>query len=90
MLDLSQAPSDPVARVMWLSGVKARVNAELDDAFGDAYFTARLQGQLENAISAGPYARKRVLAYTRHENERRGRTVKWNDGLDPSSTAYKG
>jgi hypothetical protein len=41
-------------------------------------------------VSAGPYARKRVLAMTRRENRRRGRSVRWGDGADPTSTAYTG
>jgi hypothetical protein len=28
------------------------------------------------------------LAWTRQENERRGRVVRWGDGLDPTSSAY--
>jgi hypothetical protein len=88
ILDLSAAPADPVERVMWLSGVKAQVTRELDAAFASAYFHARLQGRLEPAVTAGPYSRKRVLAYTRHENRRTGTTVRWGDGLDPTSTAY--
>lgn len=88
ILNLSAAPEDPVQRIMWLSGVAEAARAELDEAFGAAYFDARLEGRLDIAIKAGPYARKRVLAYTRAENERRGRTVRWGDGADPTSTAY--
>jgi hypothetical protein len=88
ILNLSAAPEDPVERVMWLSGVAEAAHAELDEAFADAYFEARLEGRLETAIKAGPYAKKRVLAYTRAENERRGRTVRWGDGADATSTAY--
>lgn len=90
LLDLSDAPKDPVERLMWLGGVHQQVVRELDAAFGDAYFNARLQGRFDTAVEAGPYARKRALAYTRHENERRGRTVKWGDGADPTSSAYQG
>lgn len=88
ILNLDDAPKDPVARVMWLSGVKAQAYMELDAAFAEAYFEARLQQQLDAAIAAGPYARKRALAFTRNENERRGRVVRWNDRADPTSTAY--
>lgn len=88
ILDLTEMPHDPIERVLWLSGVKEQVNRELDAAFGEAYYTARLQRRLISAMTAGPHAMKRVLAYTRHENDRRGRSVRWNDGLDSTSTAY--
>jgi len=90
LLNLDDAPKDPIERLMWLSGVHDQVRAELDEEFGKAYYEARLQQRLDAAISAGPYAKKRVLAYTRHENEKRGRAVRWGDGADPTSTAYSG
>lgn len=90
LLNLTDAPDDPIARLMWLTGVKEQVANELDREFEDAYFNARLQGRLEGAIKAGPYARKRVLHYTRRANQKRGRTVRWGDGADPTSTAYSG
>lgn len=87
ILNMQDAPEDPVERIMWLTGVKEQASAELDDALAEAYYNARLQRQLEAAVAAGPYARKRVLALTRRENEKRGRTVRWGDGADPTSTA---
>jgi hypothetical protein len=90
LLNLSDAPDDPIERVMYLSGVMEQVRKELDAAFAEAYFEARLQHRLESAIAAGPYAKKRVLAYTRRENQRRGRIIRWGDGLDATSTAYRG
>lgn len=90
LLNLDDAPKDPIERVMYLSGVKEQAAKELDEAFAVAYFEARLQRRLDTAITAGPYARKRVLAYTRQENQRRGRTVRWGDKADPTSTAYDG
>jgi hypothetical protein len=88
LLNLDQAPKDPIERVMWLSGVMAQAQTELDEAFSEAYFEARLQRRLDAAITAGPHARKSVLAFTRKANERRGRAVRWGDGLDATSTAY--
>lgn len=88
LLKLDAAPDTPIERIMWLSGVHEAVTAELDAAFAAAYYDARLKGLLEPAVEAGPHARKRVLAYTRAENNRRGRTVHWGDGADPTSTAY--
>lgn len=88
LLDLSRAPREPIARILWLSGVAKQAAKELDAAFAAAYFDARIKHQLDAAVKAGPHARKKVLAFTRAENESRGRTVRWNDGADPTSTAY--
>lgn len=88
LLNLTEAPKDPIERLMYLTGVKERATQELEDELAKAYFDARLSGRFEAAVLAGPYAKKRVLALTRHENERRGRTVRWNDGLDPTSSRY--
>lgn len=88
LLRLDDAPKDPIERIIWLSGVKEQAAKELDEAFAEAFFEARLQHRLETAITAGPYARKRVLAYTRAENQKRGRTVRWGDKADTTSTAY--
>jgi hypothetical protein len=90
ILNLADAPSDPIERLLWLSGVREAVSDELDHEFSVSYYEARLQGRLATAIAAGPYARKRVLAFTRAENQRRGRTVRWGDRADPTSTAYRG
>lgn len=88
ILNLDDAPKDPIERLVWLSGVKEQATSELEAELGKAYFEARLSGRFDAAVLAGPYAKKRVLALTRHENERRGRTVRWNDGLDPTSSRY--
>lgn len=90
LLNLDAAPRDPIERLLWLTGVKERAAEELDDALGRAYFEARLERRLDSAIAAGPYAKKRVLALTRRENARRGRPVRWGDGVDPTSSAYSG
>ena len=90
ILNLAGAPRDPLERIMWLSGVNDAVKRELDEAFGRAYYEARLKGQLDAAVNVGPHARKRVLAFTRAENERRGRTIRWGDRADPTSSAYSG
>jgi hypothetical protein len=89
LLNLDPAPDDPVERIMWLSGVMKQAKSELDDQLAKAYFDARLQGRLDAAVSAGPYARKTVLAITRRENQSRGRMVRWRDGADPSSSAFR-
>jgi hypothetical protein len=89
MLDLSGAPNDPVEAIIWLDGVMERARHELDLAYEQVYFDARLQGRLDEAVSVGRASRKRALAWTRRRNERLGRTVRWGDQADPSSGAYR-
>jgi 3-methyladenine DNA glycosylase Mpg len=89
LLNLDEAPKDPIERLMYLSGVKEQVNRELEDELAEAYFQARLQRRFEAALAAGPYKLKRALALTRHENQKRGRSIRWNDGLDSTSSAYQ-
>jgi len=88
LLNLKQAPKDPIKRIIWLSGVQAQVREELERELAVAYFDVRLHGQLDEVLGLGYHSRKRVLAWTRAENERRGRVVRWGDGLDPTSSTY--
>lgn len=90
LLNLDDAPEAPIERLMWLSGVMEQVRSELDAEFARAYYEARLQKQFPAALALRLHSRKRALAFTRQENERRGRTVRWQDGYDPTSTAYTG
>jgi hypothetical protein len=80
LLDLSSAPSDPIERLMWLSGVKEQVAKEMDAQWSEAYFRARFTGRLDAAVRLGLHGRKRIMAYTRAANEAKGRTVRWGDG----------
>jgi hypothetical protein len=90
LLDLSTAPTDPVERIFWLDGVLAKVEAELTEQYGEAYFQARLEGRFEAALRVGRTSRTRALKMTRQVNEASGRSVRWADGMDPTSTAYEG
>jgi hypothetical protein len=79
-LDLSNAPSDPIERLLWLSGMEEAMKRELQDALQVAYFEARLENRLDPALAVGLHSRKRALAYTRAENEKRGRVIsRWPD-----------
>lgn len=89
ILRTDQLPKDPIDQIIWLDGVKRAVESELDLLYEDAYFQARLTRRFEAAVEAGRASRKRALAWTRRANERRGRSVRWNDGQDPTSTAYR-
>jgi len=88
LLDTTTAPEDPIERLLWLSGVNAQVRRELEVLYADAYFDARLTGRLDAACNLRQHSRRRILAFTRAANQRRGRAVRWQDGADPTSTAY--
>lgn len=90
LLDLSTAPTDPVERVFWLDGVLAKVKDELADELADAYFQARLEGRFDAALRVGRTSRTKALKMTRRKNEQSGRSIRWSDGVDPTSTAYDG
>lgn len=78
-LDLSDAPLDPIKRIMWLGGMNEAIKRELDAAFAEAYYMARLRKQLDAAHAVGLHSHKAIMAFTRRENERRGRMVRWGD-----------
>jgi len=84
LVDFSAAPDEPLPRLMWLSGVREQVQEELDAEYRRAYFTARTQGpeMFEAALALNLHSRKRAIAFTRQENDRRGRPLKWGDHLD--------
>jgi hypothetical protein len=90
ILNLSHMPADPAERLLWLSGVKQAAQTELDAQFAETYAALRYQGRIEWAINQRLHGKKRILALTRQWNRQQGRMVRWNDGLDPSSTAYRG
>lgn len=80
-IDLSSAPDSPVERLAWLSGLDQALRKEVNDAWQEAYYEARLQGMFDEALALHLHSKKRALAWTRHENEARGRAVAhWRDG----------
>lgn len=87
---LGPAPQDAIARLYWLQTGQDELLAELDAAFQSAYFDARLTDRLDAAIAVHAHSRKRILRFTRNENESRGRQVRWQDGADSTSSAYTG
>lgn len=90
ILNLTDMPDDPAERLLWLSGVKQAAQTELDDAFAETYARLRHQGRIEWAISQRFHGKKRILALTRRWNRQQGRMVRWGDGIDATSTAYRG
>lgn len=90
ILDLSGQPHDAAERLLYLSGVKQAVETELNEAYGETYAQLRREGRIEWAIEQGFHGKKRVLAMTRRWNrEKAGRMVRWNDGIDRSSSAFR-
>ena len=78
-IDFTSAPTDPIERLMWLSGAREAFEQQLQSEFQRCYFDCRRTGRLDAALGLGLHSRKRVMAYTRHENELRGRMIKWRD-----------
>lgn len=80
ILDLSEAPEDNLERLLWLSGVAEEAKRELEAEFQRVYFETRLERRIDAAIGFGLHPVKRIIAWTRAENEARGRMVRWGDG----------
>ena len=85
---MDEAPHDPIARLLWLSGAAEAAKAEIEEAFSKAYFEARLSQRLDTAVDLGLHSKSTILRMTRRENNTSGRMVRWNDGADPTSTTY--
>jgi hypothetical protein len=79
ILDLSAAPEDPMERLLWLSGARKRAVQEIDGEFQRLYFQMRLEGRLDDAEKLNLHSHKRIMAWTRAENESRGRMIRWGD-----------
>jgi hypothetical protein len=77
LLDLTEAPREPVHRVLWLSELSNLLAEELHLAYRKAYFEARQQGTFEVAVEVGPFSRTVALAMTREHNEATGRQLRW-------------
>lgn len=90
ILNLDEAPHDPIERLLWLGGVREAAERELDEAYQRAYYEARLSGRFAAALSLGLHSRKAALRFTRRENNANRRIVRWGDGQDPTSSAYSG
>lgn len=79
LLNLDGAPEDPLQRLIYLGGVLDRVRSELDQEWQKAYYDARIQGMFDRALDLRLHSRKRAIAWTRHENNARGRAIRWGD-----------
>jgi hypothetical protein len=77
MTRLPEGPSDPLQRIAWLRELELLIDQEYDSS----YFQARMQQQIQHAIGLGIHSRKSIMHRTRRENERRGRVIRWGDGL---------
>lgn len=79
LLNLNDAPTDHLERLVWLSGAREQVIHELELEFRRLYFQLRLDGRLDEAEHLGLHSHKRIMAWTRAENESRGRMIRWGD-----------
>lgn len=79
-IDTSDAPQDPIERLLWLSGARDAFDRTITPMWQEAYFEARLTDRLDQAVDLHLHSQKRILAWTRAENERRGRMLRWGDG----------
>lgn len=80
LLNLDAAPDDSLERLLWLSGVMEEAKKELNAELQRTYFDVRVEQRLASALALGLHSQKRVLAWTRAENEARGRQIRWGDG----------
>lgn len=82
LIDMSEAPENPVERLVWLDGIDQVLRREVNRAWQEAYFRARLEGVFDRALDLHLHTPRRAVAWTRHENEARGRVItRWNDGF---------
>ena len=79
ILNLEGAPRDAIERLLWLSGVREQVARELEAEWQSCYFTARLEQRLDAAENLRLHSHKRIMGWTRAENEARGRGIRWGD-----------
>lgn len=87
--NMNSAPRDPIRRLAFLADKQREFAALLDREYQLAYFEARQTGRLEFAERLGLHSKKRILKWTRVENEARGRMMRWGDHADPTSSSYR-
>jgi hypothetical protein len=78
-IDLSDAPQDAIELLVWLSGARNAFDAQIEPMWQRAYFDARFTGRLDEAENLRLHSHKKIMEYTRAENERRGRMIRWGD-----------
>jgi hypothetical protein len=76
-MDFSDAPDDPLERIVWLDELRKDFLDTIDTHLQPAYFECRQQNRLDAAVAMGPHGKKVALAMTRRENEKRGRQIRW-------------
>lgn len=80
-IDFSEAPHDPIERLVWLGGARQAFDMQVEEMWRTAYWDARLTGRFQAALDLNLHSRKKALAYTRAANEGRGRGMRWGDGF---------
>lgn len=85
ILDLQAAPTDPIERLVWLTGVEAKVATELEAERMRLAYEVRLERGFGALLDLGLYSKTRLLRWCRAENRRRGTSMRWGDGVDAKS-----
>jgi len=81
IIDFSNAPHDPIERLVWLGGAKEAFDLQMEQMWRNTYFEARMTGRFQAALDLRLHSKKRALAFTRSANEGRGRSMRWGDGF---------
>ena len=79
---------DPIANLQQLARERHRLLTEIEAAMTELLVEARLERRFDAAVGASGLSRTTCLKLTREYNERGGRSIRWADGLDPTSTAH--
>lgn len=79
-INTDDMPKDPIERLVWLSGAQEAFDEVINPLWQRAYYEARLTGRLDAAIELRNHPKKKILTFTRRENEANGRSVRWGDG----------
>lgn len=77
-VSLGDLPKDPIARIEALADVERALLDAVEQEYQRAYFDARLAGRMDEAFALKVHPKKMALAFTRAENEARGRSVRWS------------
>lgn len=68
-----QRPTDPLELLAWINAKRR----ELDRIEQTALFDARIEGRFDEAVQISGLSVTKAMALTRHENEARGRMMRW-------------
>jgi len=85
---MAKTTETPVSELAELAAERRRVLADIDARMVPHLVQARLERCFPEAVKASGLSATAALRLTREYNERAGRSIRWSDGLDPTSTAH--